>query len=263
MGTKIHSTAVVENKAELGENVSVGPHSFIENGAVIGDNTEIGSSVWVTGYARIGRGNKIYHGASIGGPPQDLKFKDEPTTAELGDRNLVREFVTIHRGSQASKRTIIGNENLIMAYVHIAHDCRIGDNIILANSTNFGGHCEVGDFAILGGMVPIHQFCRIGDYAMVGTGARITQDIVPYALVGADPTRIVGINRVGLTRRNFSEETRTALKHAFRMIFYSKMLLSEAVVAVKEIYSNNPEIRNLVEFIASSQRGILLKSRKD
>ncbi|MCK5832288.1 acyl-ACP--UDP-N-acetylglucosamine O-acyltransferase [bacterium] len=255
----IHHSAVVEDGAVLADGVRVGPHSFIEAGAVIGENCEIGSSVWISGFTKIGKDNKIFHCASIGAPPQDLKFNGEPTTVEIGDNNVIREFATIHRGTKATCKTIVGSDNLLMAYVHIAHDCRVGSDIVMANCLNLAGHVTIDDHAILGGLLPIHQFCHIGSYVMLGTGAKIVQDILPYSLVGADPTRVSGINRIGLERRGFSEETMRILKNCFRIIYYSKITFSKAVKEIEKRYSTVPEVKYLLDFISKSQRGITLK----
>ncbi|HHS50280.1 MAG TPA: acyl-ACP--UDP-N-acetylglucosamine O-acyltransferase [candidate division Zixibacteria bacterium] len=259
MTVEIHQTAVVESEVELGDGVVVGPHSFIQSGAIIGEGTEVGSSVWISGFARIGKANKIFHGASIGAPPQDLKFGGEITSAEIGDNNTIREFVTINRGTSATGRTIVGSNNLIMAYVHVAHDCKVGNNIVMANAVNMAGHVTIEDFVVLGGLLPIHQFCRIGSHSMVGTGARIVQDIPPFALVGADPTRIAGINKIGLHRRKFSEETIRALNACFRLIYYSKLPLSRALDEIKAKFSGVAEVEYLLDFIEKSDRRILLK----
>lgn len=257
MAKEIDSTAIIEKNVELGEDVKIGPFAFIESGAVIGDRTVIGSSVWISGYARIGKENRIYHGSAIGGPPQDLKFDNEETIIEIGDRNSIREFACFHRGTKASGKTLIGNDNLLMAYVHVAHDCILGNHIILANSTNMGGHVEIQDYAIVGGLVPIHQFSRIGAYAMVGTGARIVQDVLPYALVGADPTRVVGINTVGLRRKGFSEKTIRAIKNAYKIIYHSGLNLTQAIERIKAELGDIPEVKRILDFIASSKRSIV------
>ncbi len=257
MATNIHPTAVVESDAELGNGVSVGPHSFIESGAIIGDNTQIASSVWISGYARIGKDNKILHGAAIGGPPQDLKFDGEETTLEVGDRNVIREYVTMNRGTHASGKTVVGSDSLFMAYVHVAHDCRVGDHVVLANSTNMAGHVEIEDWVIIGGIVPIHQFCRIGAHAIVGAGARIVQDVPPYALLGGDPTRVAGINIIGLQRRGFPEKTIATLKEAYKLIYRSKLNNTQAIEAIREKLPISPEIENLIQFIKTSERGIV------
>ncbi len=257
MANKIHPTAVVDSKAEIGDGVIVGPHSYIEAGAVIGDNNEIGSSVWIGSYSRIGNENRIFHGAAIGGPPQDLKFTGENTTLEIGDRNTIREFVTMNRGTSASGKTVVGSDNLIMSYCHIAHDCRVGSHIVLANSTNMGGHVEIHDWAILGGMVPIHQFCRIGAHAMVGTASRIVKDVPPYLLIGADPTRPVGINVIGLERRGFSGETVRNLKELYKIVYRSRLGLAAALEKVRQVLPPIAEIAAFVEFVESTSRGII------
>jgi len=256
MAIEIHPTSIIGKNAELGDNVKIGPFSVVESGAKIGDGTTIGSSVWIAGYARIGKGNKIFHGAAVGGPPQDLKFSGEDTIIEIGDGNIIREFACFHRGTKASGKTIIGSDNLFMAYVHVAHDCVLGDHIILANSTNMGGHVEIQDYAIVGGLVPIHQFTRIGAHAMVGTGARIVQDVLPFALIGADPTRVVGVNSIGLRRRGFQESTVRVIKNTFKIIYRSELNLTQAVERIEREFPSIHEVKMILEFIARSKRGV-------
>ena len=259
MSATIHPTAVVEPDVIIGKGAVIGPHCFIQSGAEIGPECRLASSVWISGFVRLGARNEVHHGTALGGEPQDLKFGGEETFLNIGDDNVIREFVTMNRGTSASGKTVVGSGNLIMAYVHVAHDCRLGDNLVLANAVNMAGHVTIENSAILGGLVPIHQFCRIGAHSMVGTGARIVQDVPPYSLVGADPTRIAGINRIGLKRRRFSAESISALKRAFRYIYRSGLNLSVARERIAEEYSGVEEIRELLEFIEKSERGIILK----
>ncbi len=257
MPVKIHPTAVVEPGAELADNIEVGPHCFIESGAVIGEGTEIGSSVWISGFVRMGKGNCIFHGAAIGGPPQDLKFGGEESILEIGDRNTIREYVTMNRGTIASGKTVVGSDNLFMAYTHVAHDCLVGSHITMANCAGLGGHVTVEDRVIIGGNVPIHQFCKIGENVMIGLVARISRDIPPYLLVGSQPTKVAGINVIGLRRRGFDDGAISALKSAFKLVYRSDLNLTQALEAIREEVEITPEVRHFIEFIEGSERGIL------
>ncbi len=259
MSIEIHPSAVVEDGTEIADDVVIGPNSYIESGAVIGEGTWIGSCVCISGFVRMGKNNKIYHGAAIGGPPQDLKFGGEVTTVVIGDNNVFRECLTVSRGTSESFKTTIGSNNLLMAYVHVAHDCRVGDNIVIANSVNMGGHVEIEDWAILGGLIPIHQFCSIGAHAIVGTGARIVQDVLPYTLVGSDPTRVAGINTIGLNRRGFEEKLIRVLKNCYKIIYNSKLPFGKALERIENEYSQFYEVQHILEFVKKSRRGILLK----
>jgi UDP-N-acetylglucosamine acyltransferase len=194
--------------------------------------------------------------------PQDLKYRGEPSRVEIGDDNLIREFTTIHRGTaQGTMVTRIGSNVLLMNYVHIAHDCVIGDHSIIANGAQLGGHCELEEWVVVAGMCGIHQFARIGAHAMVAAGAKVAQDVPPYALVAGDRARLVGVNAAGLERRGFKPETVRALKHAYRLLFYSKLLRQEAIRQVMAQNGEVPEVRRLVEFIRSSERGVVSRDR--
>jgi len=255
--SSIHPTAIVSEKAELGKNVSVGPHTIIEENVVLGDGCKIESSVVLASGARLGNNVAVSHSAVIGTEPQDLKFGGEETTAEIGDNTIVREFVTINRGTIAHGKTTLGKNCLVMAYAHVAHDCIIGDNVIMANSVNLAGHVEIGDFAILGGVLPVHQFVKIGAHAMVGGGFRVQQDICPYSLVGGYPLKVVGINSVGLKRRGFSPETVKTLEQVFKILFFSELNTTQAADRIKSEFDSTPEIKEILGFINRSNRGIV------
>jgi UDP-N-acetylglucosamine acyltransferase len=253
----IHSTAIVSEKAKLGKNVSVGPHSIIEESVVVGDDCKIASSVVLASGARLGSNVSVSHSAVIGTEPQDLKFGGEQTTAEIGDNTVVREFATINRGTIAHGKTTVGKNCLIMAYAHVAHDCIIGDHVIMANAVNLAGHVEIGDHAILGGVLPVHQFVKIGAHAMVGGGFRVQQDICPYSLVGGYPLKVVGINSVGLKRRGFSQETIRTLEQVFRILFFSNLNTTQAAERIKSEFDSTQEIKEILGFINRSNRGIV------
>lgn len=255
--TSIHPTAIVNPKAELGENVSVGPYTIIEGDVQIGDNTTIASQVLIADGARIGSGCRIYHGAVIATLPQDLKFGGEKTTFEIGNNTTVREFCTLNRGTQMRGKSVVGSNCLLMAYTHVAHDCIVGDNVILANAVQLAGHVTVEDWAIIGGLTGVHQFCRIGQHVMVGGHFRVTKDVPPYILASEEPLRFVGLNSVGLRRRGFPEETMRALKHAYRLIYRSNLNVSQAVARIREEVELIPEVLHILEFIEKAERGII------
>jgi UDP-N-acetylglucosamine acyltransferase len=254
---------VVDPTAELDSSVEIGP------GAVIGPNVQIGADTVIGPYTvieretTVGARNRIFPFASLGGAPQDLKYHDEPSRLEIGDDNRIREFCTIHRGTEGGGMvTRIGSGVLIMNYVHIAHDCQVGDHSILANSTEIAGHCVVDEWVVTAGMCGVHQFTHIGAHAMVAGGSMISQDVPPYAMVAGDRARLVGVNEIGLERRGFSADTIAAIKGAMRLLFYSKMLRDEAVKQALTQYSKVPEVRRLVDFICNSQRGVVGRERE-
>lgn len=255
--SKIHPTAIVSPKAELADDVTVGPHTIIEENVVVDSGTTIGSSVVLASGARLGKNVKVFHSAVIGTVPQDLKFGGEETTAEIGDNTVIREFVTFNRGTKYHKRTEIGRDSLMMAYSHAAHDCLIGNNVIMANSVNLAGHIEIGDYAILGGVLPVHQFVRIGAHSMIGGGFRVQQDVCPYSLVGGYPLRVVGINSVGLKRRDFDADVIRALERVFKVIFFSKLNTTQALTRVKDEVELIPEVKLLLDFFEASERGVI------
>jgi UDP-N-acetylglucosamine acyltransferase len=252
-----HPTAVISSKAELGENITVGPFSVIEDDVVIGDGTIIDSSVSIKSGARIGKDVKIHHGAAVAGIPQDLKFGGERSELIVGDNTTIREFVTLNRGTSALGRTEIGKNCLFMAYSHAAHDCIVGDNVIIANTVQMGGHVEIGDYAIIGGATVIHQFTLVGEHAMVGGGYRVTQDVLPYSMVAGYPLRCMGLNATGLKRRGFSEETIATLRKVFRYLMSKKMNTSQAVEKINKEIEKIPEVLKVLDLMKKSDRGVI------
>jgi UDP-N-acetylglucosamine acyltransferase len=254
----IHPTAVIDPAAELAEDVSVGPYSVIEANVTIGAGTEIGPHVVIKGTTRIGSQNRIFQFASVGEEPQDKKYAGEPTALEIGDRNTIREFVTINRGTaQDDGVTRLGDDNWIMAYVHIAHDCRIGNETIFANNASLAGHVSVGDYAILGGFTLVHQFCQIGAYSLTAFGSGISKDVPPFVTVGGTPARAHGLNMEGLRRRGFPEESRKALRRAYRTLYRESLSLQDALAALREQAASCAEVARLVEFLEKQSRGIV------
>lgn len=256
MGPKIHQTAVIREGADIADDVTIGPYSIIGENVRIGKGTYIQSNVLVDGHTTIGRENRIFHGAAIGNPPQDLKYAGEKTFVEIGDRNTLREFVTVNLAAGEGEKTVIGNDCLLMAYVHIAHNCLLGDNVILANSVNPAGHVTIGDYAIIGGLVPVHQFVSIGAHSFIGGGSRIAQDVLPFFKYAGSPPKPNGLNNVGLERRGFDVVQRNHLKKAYRLIYRSGLNLTQAVERIRDELEQTPEIESLLEFIGSSQRGL-------
>jgi UDP-N-acetylglucosamine acyltransferase len=254
---KVHPTAIVSPKAKLADDVTIAPFAIIGDNVTIGAGSEVGSSVVLDGKVTIGKNCKIFSSAVIGSVPQDLKYKGEPTEVIIGDNNIIREFATIHRGTSAFGKTVIGDNNLIMAYVHIAHDCQIMNHTILANAVTLAGHIAVEDYSVVGGLTPVHQFCRIGAHSIVGGLSRINKDVVPYSKAAGVPTRIWGLNIIGLTRRGFSKEVIITIRSAFRLLFCSNLNTTQAVARIKTEVEQIPEVKYLLDFISASSRGII------
>ncbi len=254
---RIHPTAIVGSNAKIADDVEIGPYSIIDDGVVIGAGTMIGSSVKLADGAVIGENVRISHGAVIGTTPQDLKFGGEKTRAVIGDNTVIREYVTVNRGTKAHGETTVGRDCMLMAYSHIAHDCIIGNNVIMANSVNLAGHIEVDDYAILGGVLPVHQFVKIGAHCMIGGGFRVQQDICPYSLVGGYPLRVVGINSVGLRRRGFPPSSISNLEKAFKLLFFSGLNTTQALEAIKSDLEITSEVQTVLSFFARSNRGVV------
>lgn len=258
----IHPTAIIDPGARLGDGVEVGPYTVIGPEVTIGDRCRISSHVQIASHVRMGKENRVFSFASIGAPPQDLKFKEEDTRVEIGDGNTIREYVTVNRGTvHGGGVTRLGNQALLMAYSHVAHDCRVGNRVIVANAATLAGHVEIGDGAVIGGLVGIHQFVRIGEYAMVGALSGVPMDVPPYVTaVVARPHKgnsLYGLNVIGLKRNRFSDETVSALKKAYRILFRSGVPMGEAVAKVETEVQPLPEVRRLLDFIRSSKRGVL------
>lgn len=253
----IHTTAIVHSAAHIDEGVEIGPYAVIGENVSIGAGTIVGPHAVIEGWTEIGRDNRIFQFASIGAAPQDLKFHGEKTILRLGDRNTVREFVTMHRGTESGGgETVVGNDNLFLAYSHVAHDCRVGNRVILSNGATLAGHVQVDDFAILSGLCAVHQFTRIGAHAMVAGGAMVNQDVAPYTIVQGDRAKTVGINLVGLQRRGFSEGAIRSIKKAYKLIFRSRLRIEEALEKISQELGEGPELKVFTDFVRHSQRGI-------
>ncbi|MEI8101897.1 MAG: acyl-ACP--UDP-N-acetylglucosamine O-acyltransferase [Chlorobium sp.] len=256
MKRTIHPTAILGQTALLGDDVIVGPYSVIEDDVEIGDGTIIWPHVHIGSGARIGKECKIYSGAVLATEPQDLKFSGEKTYLYVGDRTVIRECVTLNRGTKASGKTVIGSDNLFMAYSHVGHDCVLGNHVVVANGVPFGGHCEVGDFVVVGGVSGVHQFVRIGRFSMIGALSRVTLDVPPFVMAsGNDSFRFEGLNSIGLKRRGFSSEKITMIKDAYRIIFQSGLLLSNALEKVKSELPPEPELLEILDFFVSGTHG--------
>lgn len=253
----IDALARVHPDARIGENVTVEPFASVAADVVIGDGSWIGQGAVVLDGARIGKNCKIHPYAIIAGIPQDLKFKGEKSTVEMGDNNTVREFATINRGTAARGKTVIGNNNLIMAYVHIGHDCVVGSNCVLVNQVSLAGEVEIGDWAILGGHTAVHQFCRVGAHAMTSGGSLVGKDIPPYVKAAHLPISFVGANYIGLRRRGFNSDKIAEIQEIFRIVFQSGLIYSKACDLVEEQMPQSPERDEIIGFIRSSKRGIL------
>jgi UDP-N-acetylglucosamine acyltransferase len=255
---EIHPTALVHPGARLGAEVNIGAYSIIGEHVEIGDHTHIGPHAVITGHTRIGRDNRIFQFVSLGEEPQDKKYAGEPTRLEIGDNNVIREFCTFNTGTaQDTGVTRIGSDNWIMAYVHVAHDCVIGDHTIFANNASLAGHVSVQDYAILGGFTGVHQFCRIGAHVITGIASVIRQDIPPYITVAGSPAAPHGINSEGLKRRGYSTEAVSAIKRAYKTLYKSGLGLNDAQAAIAAEAGQHPELQPLADFLAISGRGII------
>jgi UDP-N-acetylglucosamine acyltransferase len=254
---------VIDRRAEIDPTAQIGAGAVIGPEVTIGPGTVVGPYAVIDGKTTIGARNRVFQFASLGADPQDLKYHGEPSRLEIGDDNRIREFTTVHRGTEGGGMlTRIGNGVLLMNYVHVAHDCVIGDHSIIANSTEIAGHCVLEEWVVTAGMCGIHQFSRIGAHAIVAAGSKVAQDVPPYSMVAGDRARLVGVNSVGLERRGFDAATIAGLKAAFRTLFYSKLLREEAVQQVLADYGQLPEIRQLIEFITTSPRGVVGRDRE-
>ena len=253
----VHSTAIVDPNAKIGDNVTIGPFSIIEAGVSIGDRTTVGNNVTISSGTHVGKDCKIFHSASIGAIPQDLKYNNEDTLLNIGDRTVIREFVSINKGTSALGKTEIGSDCLLMASVHVAHDCVVGNNVIMSNLTTLGGHVNIDDWVILSGGVLVHQFCNISKHAFIGAGALVTQDVPPFILAAGSPVEYSGINSVGLKRRGFSIDDRKELKNIYKMYFRSKNNRKENLSKIKKELASLKYTNLIVEFIQNSERGII------
>lgn len=252
----ISPLAYIHPEAKIGEDNIIGPFCYIGRNTIIGNGNKLFNSVTIHEGARIGDNNEFFPGASISTKPQDLKFRGEETTCQIGNNNSIRENVTISRGTAANDTTIVGNNNLLMENMHVAHDCVLGSNIIIGNSTKFAGEVKIEDNAVISAAVLCHQFCKIGGFVMIQGGSRFSQDIPPYIIAGRDPVRFSGINIVGLRRHGFNNELIDHIHNAYRLL-YSKGILAEGIEEIKKNLQITPEIQNIINFVESSKRGII------
>jgi UDP-N-acetylglucosamine acyltransferase len=260
----IHPTAVIDPKAEVDSSVTVGPYAVIGAGVRIGADSVVEAHAVVSGPTTLGCRNQISSFATVGGPPQDLKYKGEPTELIVGDDNRIREYASIHRGTvEGGGKTVIGNGNLLMAYTHVAHDCLIGNRVILANVATLAGHVEVQDHASIGGLVAVHQFCRIGKFSYIGGVSGISLDVPPYVILAGtrNRTRISGINKIGLRRNGYDRETISNLENAFRIIFRTpELVMRDALELARSEYPDCPEVQYLIRFFEESKRGVVKRT---
>jgi len=254
---KVHPTAIIRGEVELGEDVEVGPYTIIEGKVVVGEGTKIGARVSIKGKVSIGSNCRIHDGAIVGEEPQHLKYAGEESEVIVGNNVIIREYVTIHRGTAIDKmKTVIEDDVMLMAYSHVAHDCIVRRGVIMANCATLGGHVEVGEYAFIGGLSAVHQWARVGAYAMVGGLSGVSLDIPPYVRASGQHAHLYGINTIGLERRGFSKEAIAILKRAYRILFRSGMLKEDAIALLLSEYGDHKEVRNLVEFIRTSKRGV-------
>ncbi len=262
MPTQIHSTAIVSTKAQLADGVVVDPYAIIEDDVIIGEGTFIGPHTLIANGARIGKNCKIHNGAVVSTAPQDLSYKNEPTTFELGDNSTIREFCTLNRGTvKQHQKSVVGSNCLLMAYTHVAHDCIIGNNVIIANSVQMAGHVTIQDYAIIGGLTAIHQFVNIGAYTMIGGHFRIPKDIPPYIMAGGWPVSFERLNIIGLKRRGFTQEAIDSLNDAYRILYLSNLNVSQGVEKITSTMKITPEVQNVLDFISNAKRGIVTARR--
>lgn len=255
---KAHPTAIIHPRAQIASSVTAGPYSVIGEDVELGEDCEVMDHAVLAGPSKIGSGNRFFPFASVGQPPQDMKYQGEPTRLEMGDGNTIREFVTVHRGTvQAGGVTRVGSHNLLMAYVHIAHDCQLGSHIVMANGASLAGHVEIGDHAIIGAFCGIHQFTRLGAYCFLGAYSVVNKDILPYMKTTADrPLTVLGPNRIGLEREGMSKEDVAELEAAYRLLSRSKLNTSQALEAIGQRGFKSAQVKLLVEFIRQSERGV-------
>jgi UDP-N-acetylglucosamine acyltransferase len=253
---RIHPTAIISKKAKLADSVSVGPYAIIGDEVSIGENTEVGAFCVLEGNTVIGKNCKIFTGAVIGSRPQDLKYKGEKSFLEIGDNNIIREYCTFNPGTKQDSKTIVGSDNIFMAYSHIAHDCKVGSHCVIANNGTLAGHVTIEDRAVIGGLVAIHQFVRVGRLSIIGGCSKVVQDVPPYSTCDGHPARVYGLNLVGLRRNNVSKDSIHKLNRAFKIIFNSGLTTKHAFQKIKEEDIFCDEVSYLIEFMEKSQRGI-------
>jgi UDP-N-acetylglucosamine acyltransferase len=254
---QIHPTAIVDGTAEIGPGTTIGPYCIVGPGVVLGPDCWLQNHVTLAGPTTVGSRNKFYSYCSIGQQTQDLKYGGEPTYLEIGDDNTFREFVTVNRSTTAEGKTRIGHRGNFLAYSHVGHDCTVGDSVVFSNNGTLAGHVQVGDHAIMGGLTAVHQFCRLGRYAITGGCSKIVQDVPPFMIADGNPAKVRGINVIGLERSGFKPETVKTIKEAFRLIYRSKYNTRQAVDAIQQELPGSAEITQIVEFIQTSERGII------
>ena len=255
--SNISKLSIINSGAKIGKDVQIGAYCIIEDNVTIGNGNIIHPYVHIKSGTKIGNNNKIFQGSIIGEEPQDLKFEDEKTTLIIGNNNTIREYCTLNRGTSFSDTTIIEDDCLLMAYVHIAHDCIVNSKVILANCVQLGGHVRIGYHATVGGMSPIHQFCKVGEHAFIGGGRVALQDVPPYILATGEPLKYAGINSVGLRRRNFDQISRRNIKNAYKLIYKSNLNIKQAVQSIKDSMEISTEIKTIIQFIKDSDRGLI------
>jgi len=258
MSAKIHPSAIVSSSAEIGDGVEIGPFAIVGDECVIGNGCVISARASLERYVILGRNVKIGVGSVLGSDPQDLKFKGERTTVEIGDNTVVREYSTINRGTSQSFKTSVGPNSFVMSYVHLAHDCHVGEGVVLANMVQLAGHVTVEDRVILSGVTAVHQFTRIGRNSIVGGCSRVSKDVPPFVKAVGNPMKLYGLNSVGLRRNGFSPDTILELKRAYRLLFRSELNLAQAIERVTAEVEQIPEVKQLVQFVESSQRGVAI-----
>ena len=257
MATIIHPTAIVHEKAQIGADVQIGPYSIVGEHVVLGDRCHVGPHVVIEGRTKIGAETRIWQFASVGGPPQDLKFSNEPSELIIGSQNVIREYVTLQLGTaRGHMRTVIGDGNMFMASSHVGHDCTVGSHNVFANSVALAGHVTVGNHVILGGLVAIHQFCRLGDYCFLSGGSMVGEDVPPYCVGDGDRAKLRGLNLVGLKRHGFTAEQLSDIKKAYRALLGSRGKISDKMAQLSPDFLERPHIRRLCDFISGSKRGI-------
>ncbi|MEN8374421.1 MAG: acyl-ACP--UDP-N-acetylglucosamine O-acyltransferase [Gemmatimonadota bacterium] len=256
--TRVHETAILDPAAKLGAGVSIGAYSIVGPDVEIGERTAVGPHVLIERDTVVGADCTLAKGAVLGTDPQDLKYHGEATSLVVGDRTVIREYATLNRGTAARGITEVGHDSLLMAYVHVAHDCVVGDHVVLSNAVNMAGHVIIGDHAIVGGLTAIHQFVRIGEYAFIGGASRVPKDVPPYVKAAGNPMQLYGLNSVGLQRAGFSDDVRARLKRAYRIFFHSQLNVSQAVERVRDELPASPELDTFLAFVEESERGILV-----
>lgn len=255
--TRIHPTAVINKKAKLADNITVGPYSIVDGDVEIGEGCEIHDHVYIADGARIGKNCRIHHSAAVSTIPQDLKFSGEKTILEIGDNVVIREFCDLNRGTSHLGKSVVGKHTFLMAYTHVAHDCVVGEHAILANGVQLAGHVTVEEWVTIGGLVPVHQFCTIGKHAFIGGGYRVIQDVPPYILAAGEPLGFKGLNIIGLNRRGFDKAIIQKLQRCYRFIYRSKLNTTQAVQRIREEIEPIPEVESVLMFIEKSERGII------